>query len=61
MSGYTTQNKNGDDCVLHYNGKLYYFKHAAEADESLVQSDLPDGYEVVLNSRTGWPFLKKTE
>jgi hypothetical protein len=61
MTGYTTKSKKGDDCVLHYNGKLYYFKHAAESDDSKVVAEIPTGYEVVLNDRTGWPFLKKTE
>ena len=58
---YGTTNKKGDPVLLHKKGKLHYFKHEADADESLLVSDLPEGYEVVLNERTGWPFLKKSE
>ncbi len=36
--------------------KLYYF--AGDVREGAVE-DLPDGYMVVENERTGLPFLKK--
>lgn len=48
------KNSRGKTYYLHRRGKLYYFstkkEHAIE---------LPEGYTIVENTRTGLPMLKK--
>lgn len=52
--GYSHKNSKGVTYYLHNKGKLWYFSKKPEDG-----IDLPDGYEVVENTRTGLPMLKK--
>lgn len=52
--GYEHTNSRGTKYHLHARGKLFYF--SKDASDSI---DLPDGYTVVENQRTGLPMLKK--
>ncbi len=54
--GYSHKNSKGITYFLHQRGKLFYFSKSE--DESI---DLPAGYEIVENSRTGLPMLKKKQ
>lgn len=64
---YTVKSKkSGKDYFLHVREtkrkdgnitRLYYF--AGEVKKEGSVDDLPDGYQVVENERTGLPFLKK--
>jgi hypothetical protein len=59
FSTYVYKSKSGQKYWLHVNDKgkirLYYFSR----DQSGALSSIPRGYEVVENSRTSLPFLKK--
>jgi predicted lipoprotein with Yx(FWY)xxD motif len=46
--------KNGTTYYLHKKGHLFYF-----SKDKTDGIDLPDGYKVIENSRTGLPMLKK--
>ena len=52
--GYSHENSKGVTYYLHQRDKLFYF---SKNEEDGI--DLPDGYEVIENSRTGLPMLKK--
>ena len=49
-----TNKKNGKIYHLHKKGHLFFF--SGEVKDSI---DLPEGYDVIENSRTGLPMLKK--
>lgn len=49
------KNSRGKTYFLHQNGKLYYF--SSEQKSNAI--DLPPGYKIVENSKTGLPMLKK--
>jgi len=48
------KNKKEVTYYLHQKGRLYYF-----ARENKSGIDMPEGFTVVENSRTGLPMLKK--
>ncbi len=48
------KNSRGKVYYLHKKGKLYYF---SQEPENAVE--LPEGYVIVENTRTGLPMLKK--
>ncbi|MDD3083883.1 MAG: hypothetical protein PHP82_02565 [Candidatus ainarchaeum sp.] len=50
-------NSKGKKYFLHGKGKLFYFSGTQK--ENAI--DLPEGYNVVENSKTGLPMLKKKE
>ena len=52
--GYEHTNSKGKTYYLHQRGKLFFF---SKKDEETI--DLPDGYNVIENSMTGLPMLKK--
>jgi hypothetical protein len=52
MFSYT--NSKGVKYYLHKRGKLYFFSRKKER-----AIELPEGYKVVENTRTGLPMLKK--
>ncbi len=52
--GYSHENSKGIIYYLHQKGTLFFFSKKEE--EGI---DLPEGYEVVENERTGLPMLKK--
>jgi len=52
--GYEHTNSKGNKYYLHNRGKLFFF---SKKDEESI--DLPVGYNVVENNRTGLPMLKK--
>ena len=52
--GYEHTNSRGQKYWLHHKGRLFFFSKKSE--ESI---DLPEGYAVVENQRTGLPMLKK--
>ena len=57
---YTQKGKNGQTYTLHENKKnpnLHYF--AAKKSPSGKPVDIPSGYKVIVNKRTGLPMLKK--
>jgi hypothetical protein len=59
---YKYTNKRGNDYFLHSRKaknsgtKLYFF---AKEEKDGVEADLPSGYEVKENDKTGLPILKK--
>jgi hypothetical protein len=52
---YEHKNSKGNTYYLHGKGRLFYF--GKEKKENAI--DLPEGYGVVENPRTGLPMLKK--
>ncbi len=52
--GYEHTNSKGIKYYLHQSGRLFFF---SKSEEDGI--DLPDGYDVIENSRTGLPMLKK--
>ena len=52
--GYEHTNSKGTKYYLHQRGKLFFF-----SKKSVDSIDLPAGYNVVENNRTGLPMLKK--
>lgn len=60
---YKYTNKRGSDYYLHSrkaknsSTKLYFF---AKQEKDGVENDLPSGYEIKENDKTGLPILKKT-
>lgn len=52
---YEHTNSKGKKYFLHGKGRLFYF--ASTQKENAI--DLPKGYQIVENSRTGLPMLKK--
>ena len=52
--GYEHTNSKGNKYYLHQRGRLFFFSKSAEDG-----IDLPEGYKVIENSRTGLPMLKK--
>ena len=55
--GYEHTNSKGKKYYLHARGKLFYFAGAEK--ENVI--DLPEGYDIVENERTGLPMLKKKQ
>lgn len=54
--GYEHTNSKGNKYYLHSRGRLFFFsKNPAEG------IDLPTGYTVVENQKTGLPMIKKQE
>ena len=51
--GFTFTNKKGQMYYLHRKDKLYYFSKEPSNEE------LPEGYIVVENVKTGLPIIKK--
>ncbi len=49
------KNSRGKKYFLHQKGKLYYF--SGEKKENAI--DLPPGYSIVENNKTGLPMLRK--
>ena len=54
--GYEHSNSRGIKYYLHCRGKLFYF--SKDANEGI---DLPEGFAVVENQRTGLPMLKRKQ
>ena len=54
--GYSHKNKKGVMYYLHQRGKLFFF--SKDSNNSI---DLPGGYHVVENPRTGLPLIKKNK
>jgi hypothetical protein len=54
--GYEHSNSRGIKYCLHCRGKLFYF--SKDSNESV---DLPEGFAVVENQRTGLPMLKRKQ
>jgi hypothetical protein len=54
---YEHTNSKGKKYFLHGKGRLFYFS-GTQKDNAI---DLPEGYDVVENQRTGLPMLKKKE
>ena len=52
--GYEHVNSRGQKYHLHSKGRLFFFSKKSE--ESI---DLPEGFNVVENQRTGLPMLKR--
>jgi hypothetical protein len=52
---YEHTNSKGKKYYLHARGKLFYFGGIQK--ENAI--DLPEGYDIVENTRTGLPMLKK--
>ena len=52
--GYEHSNSRGIKYYLHCRGKLFYF--SKDSNEGI---DLPEGFAVVENQRTGLPMLKR--
>ena len=52
---YEYENKKGDKYFLHQKDKLYYF--AKKKGRNAI--DMPKGYTVIVNKKTGLPFIKK--
>ncbi len=52
--GYEHENSKGQKYYLHQREKLFFFSKKAEGS-----TDLPEGYNVVENLRTGLPMLKR--
>jgi len=48
------ENSRGRKYYLHQKGKLWFF---SQKSEDCI--DLPDGYRIIENKRTGLPMLKK--
>jgi len=53
--GYEHKNSRGQKYYLHKRGKLFFF-----SKKQGEETDLPKGFEVVENHRTGLPMLKKS-
>ena len=51
---YSYKNKKGNTYYLHKKGRLYYF-----SKESKGGIDLPSGFSVMENKKTGLPMLKR--
>lgn len=49
------KNSKGKTYILHQKGKLYYF--SSQQKENAI--DLPQGYKIIENNKTGLPMLKK--
>ncbi len=49
------KNSKGKTYYLHTNGKLFYFSSEKKANAI----DLPPGFQIVENAKTGLPMLKK--
>jgi len=69
MNSNSNSNSNKNVCVYYYKGK-FYFLHTKKAPTTTAQVyyfstdpqdaiPLPDQFEVVLNPRTGFPFVRK--
>ncbi len=54
--GYEHENSKGKKYYLHNRGKLYFFSKKEEGS-----IELPEGYDVIENPKTGLPMLKKKE
>jgi len=54
--GYSHVNSKGVKYWLHSRGKLFFF---SKKDEDSI--DLPEGYDVIENSKTGLPMIKKKQ
>jgi hypothetical protein len=54
---YEHTNSKGKKYYLHARGKLFYF--GGTQKENAI--DLPEGYDIVENTKTGLPMLKKKE
>lgn len=52
---YQHTNSKGKTYFLHQNGRLYYFSSQQKSNAI----DLPEGFLIVENSKTGLPMLKK--
>jgi hypothetical protein len=52
--GYSYKNSKGLTYYLHQKGRLFFFSKEAKGG-----IELPSGYKVVENKRTGLPMLKK--
>ncbi len=52
--GYEHTNSKGQRYYLHQRGRLFYF-----SKDSASSIDLPEGFAVVENQRTGLPMLKR--
>ncbi len=52
--GYSHKNSKGLTYYLHQKGRLFYF-----SKDPKLGIELPVGYKVVENQRTGLPMLKK--
>ncbi len=50
----TYKNSRGKTYYLHQRGKLYYF---SQKENGAIE--LPEGFKIVENTRTGLPMLKK--
>lgn len=53
MVGYSHKNKKGNTYYLHSKGRLFFF-----AKDPKGSIDLPAGYLVIENKKTGLPMLK---
>ncbi len=51
--GYEHTNKKGNTYYLHSKGRLFFF-----SKEKKGSIDLPKGYKVIENKKTGLPMLK---
>ncbi len=51
---YSHKNKKGTTYYLHHKGRLYYFSKDPKSG-----IDMPAGFTVVENKKTGLPMLKK--
>ncbi len=51
--GYSHKNKKGNTYYLHNKGRLFFF-----SKEPKGGIDLPAGYDVIENKKTGLPMLK---
>ena len=49
------KNSRGKTYFLHQKGKLYYFSSSREGHPS----EMPFGYKILENNKTGLPMLKK--
>lgn len=52
--GFSYKNKKGRTYFLHSKGRLFFF---SKEDKGSI--DLPSGFKIIENSRTGLPMLKK--
>lgn len=52
--GYSHRNKKGNVYYLHKKGRLFFFSREARGS-----IDLPSGFTVIENKKTGLPMLKK--
>ncbi|MFH0955083.1 MAG: hypothetical protein V1777_03180 [Candidatus Micrarchaeota archaeon] len=52
---YQHTNSKGKTYFLHQSGRLYYFSSQQKSNAI----DLPEGFTIIENSKTGLPMLKK--